>query len=436
MSSKQYLDMSVYEATQKRLKYIFDSSDNVMIAMSGGKDSGVMFNLAYDYAKKAGQINKLAVYFLDYEAQYTHTINYVKEIFDSHSDIQRYWLALPNDVPTSTSMFQSVWTPWDKSKEKLWVRDMPSEDYVINEANVPFDYEPHTRDYDLQDIFCRWFADTHKGITSTLIGIRASESLNRFRAIKSRNKINQFGHKEYMVKDSQNQNLIKSYPIYDWNTSDVWVCNAKKAYKYNKIYDLFYKAGLSIDQMRVASPFLSEGLGALHLYRVIEPNLWGKMISRVNGVNFAGTYGGTKAMAYKNTTKPKNMTWKQYVEFLLKTLPEDARENYEHIFKTSIEFWRKRGGVLDNKTIEELKDLNINFEIAGKTNYKTDKLAVKFETYPDEADVSKFAEMPSYKRMAITILKNDHTAKYMGFTQTKAQREKRKAAIEKYSKIF
>ncbi len=39
MSSKTYLDINVYEATQKRLKYVFNEFDNVLVAFSGGNMS-------------------------------------------------------------------------------------------------------------------------------------------------------------------------------------------------------------------------------------------------------------------------------------------------------------------------------------------------------------------------------------------------------------
>lgn len=425
--------MNVYDATQERLKECFDEFDNILIAFSGGKDSGVLLNMAYDYAKRTDQLDKMGMYFLDYEAQYNYTMEYVKRMFDRFNDIKRFWLCLPNDVPTATSMSEGYWTPWDETKKDIWVRDMPAMDYVINEHNVPWNYESHTSDYTVQEDFTKWFSKTY-GKTGCLIGIRAQESLDRYRAIKSNNKVN--GYKDYNYMVSKDENTINCYPIYDWETRDIWIANAKNGFDYNKLYDLYYKAGMPIEQMRVASPFLSQGLGTLRYYQVIEPDTWAKMLGRVNGVNFAGIYGSTTAMGWKNITLPPGHTWKSYLKFLLDTLPKEARENYERIFKTSIEFWRNRGGVLSDETIQELRDAGIPLEVKGKTNYKTDKKAVTFEEYPDDAPVKDFKSVPSFKRMCITIMKNDHTAKYMGFSRTKEQQERRKQAMEKYKNIL
>ena len=99
---------------------------------------------------------------------------------------------------------------------------------------------------------------------------------------------------------------------------------------------------------------------------MIEPDTWAKMIGRVNGVNFAGIYGGTTAMGWKSIKLPEGMTWKSYLQFLLSTLPKSTREEYEQIFKTSIEFWAKKGGVLDDKTIAELKEAGIPLKLVRR----------------------------------------------------------------------
>lgn len=431
---KNYLKRNVYEATQDRLATLFNEFDHILVAFSGGKDSGLLLNLAYRYAQQHKQLDKLGYYFLDYEAQYQKTIKYVKAMFTDLSLKNRYWLALPNSVPSATSMQTGHWIPWEKSKRDLWVRPMPAADYVINEDNVPWNYQPGTNDYDVQEDFTKWFAHNHIGKTAVLIGIRADESLDRYAAIKSKRKINGYKNYNYIIK--QDEQTFNAYPLYDWEVKDVWIANAKCGFKYNLLYDLYYQAGLSINQMRVASPFVSQGLSDLKYYQVIEPNTWAKMIGRVNGVNFAGTYGGTKAMGWKNIKLPSGMTWQRYLKFLLSTLPTQTRQDYERIFKTSIEFWRDKGGVLSDKTINELKDAGIPLEVGTKSNYRTNKKPVRFKQYPDDADVKDFKLVPSYKRMAITIMKNDHTAKYMGFSRTKAQNERRRKAIEKYKNIL
>lgn len=433
MPSKEYLDINVYEAAQQRMKYIFDNFDNVMVALSGGKDSSVAFNLAYEYAKEHDQLDKLGYYFLDYEAQYKMTIDYVQWVFDTYKDLRRYWICLPNSVPSATSMQTGLWVPWEKAKKNIWVRQMPQADYVINENNVPWDYKPGTEDYTAQEDFTKWFSSTH-GKTAIIIAIRADESMNRYRTIKSQHKKNAYGNKKWLV--SKNDLTVNAYPLYDWTVNDIWTANGKRGWKYNHLYDLYYQAGMPVNQMRVASPFLSEGLGTLKYYQAIEPDTWAKMIGRVNGVSFAGIYGGTTLMGWKSIKLPKGYTWKQYLKFLLSTLPEQTRKDYQKIFKTSIEFWDKRGGVLDDETIQELKGAGIPLEVKGRTNYRTSKKAVAFHEYPDDAPVKKFRTVPSYKRMCITIMKNDHTAKYMGFARTKEQQEKRRKAMKKYANLL
>ena len=69
------------------------------------------------------------------------------------------------------------------------------------------------------------------------------------------------------------------------------------------------------------------------------------------------------------------------------------------------------------------------------TNYKTDKLPVRME-YIDEIDISEFKEIPTFKRMCICIMKNDHLCKYMGFSQTKDEMARRKNIMEKYKDIL
>lgn len=418
--AKRYLDKNVYEATKERIEYIFNEFDNILVAFSGGKDSTVCLNLCYDYAKKNNQLNKLAMYHIDYEAQYQMTTDFVDETYKKFNDIKRFWLCLPLKSQCCCNMNSGHWIPWEQEKKYLWVRKMPNYDYIINESNCDFLFDDF--DYSVQDNFCDWFENKY-GKTAVVIGIRTDESLNRYRAITS--------DKAFKYKNKKWINKHKSYIIYDWNVNDIWIYNYKFNKEYNKLYDLYYQAGLNVEQMRVASPFNDCASSTLSLYKVIDPNNWGKMISRVNGVNFTGLYGGTTAMGWKSIKLPTNHTWKSYLQFLLNTLDKKTREHYKRKFKTSIEFWKEKGGALSEDTI---KELNVEHEISTSNNYSS-KRTVKFEEYPDDLDVKNFREVPSYKRMCVCILKNDYYCKYMGFSQTKDEIERRKKAIKKYENL-
>ena len=65
---KIYRDETVYDAAQNRINMIFDEFEKVLVSFSGGKDSGVVLNMAIDIARKRGR--KLGVAFLDLEAFY------------------------------------------------------------------------------------------------------------------------------------------------------------------------------------------------------------------------------------------------------------------------------------------------------------------------------------------------------------------------------
>lgn len=423
--------MSVYLATQDRLKLLFEEFDNVYVSFSGGKDSGVLLNLCIDYIRQNNLNRKLGVFHLDYEAQYTYTTEYVNQTLSENSDIlEVYRCCIPFKVTTCTSMYENHWRPWEETKKDIWVSDLPENCYT--EKDFDF-YKSNMWDYEFQEKFSKWIHEkTGAKKTACLVGIRTQESLNRWRAIHSDRNYKNYKGLNYTKK--MYDNVFNAYPIYDWVTEDIWTANGKFEWTYNKLYDIYYQAGLTIDQMRVASPFLSTAQDSLKLYRIIEPRTWGKLIGRVNGVNFTGIYGGTTAMGWREIKLPTGHNWKSYMEFLLSTLPEHSADNYKKKLQTSIDFWNTKGGVLSVGLIDKLKSMNIDIDVKETTNYRTIKKPVTMN-YLDDIDITEFTEIPTYKRMCICIMKNDHLCKYMGFSLTKNETQLRKQAETKYKNI-
>ncbi len=434
---REFLQQDVYEALQERLRFLFREFDNIYISFSGGKDSGLLLNLALDFRNQYYPGHSIGVFHQDFEAQYTVTTEYVERTFDRIQDeVEPYWVCLPMATRTALSSYEMYWYPWDDTKKDAWVRPMPQRDYVINlEHNPMTTYRYRMHQEDLAKQFGRWYRMAHgNGKTVCLLGMRADESLQRYSGFLNK----RYGYKGECWITKQFKDVWCASPLYDWSLQDVWHAYWKFGYDYNRLYDLYYMAGLKVSQMRVASPFNDYSKDALNLYRVIDPEIWTRLVGRVRGANFAAIYGHTKAMGYRSIKLPEGHSWKSYTIFLLDTLPARLRNNYIKKFNTSIQFWHETGGGLEEETIRELEEHGYRIRRNGVSNYTLSKKSriIFVGPIPDDTDdIKSTRDVPSWKRMCYCILKNDHICRSMGFGMTRQQQKRLDLIKQKYKSI-
>lgn len=426
-------DKNVYQASIERLDFIFANFERIYISFSGGKDSGVLLNLTLQYMRDRGITRKIGVQILDNEANYDHSLEFMHSILKKNLDLlDVYWCCLPITLPCTVSAYAIEWQCWGNRDKERWIRPMPSEPYIVNFENHPFDFFEEDMSYDhFWDGFSEWYS---QGKTcANLIGIRTAESLNRFRAIMNDRKETMKG---MMWTKKNTEHTYNCYPIFDWRTEDIWTANARFEWEYNKLYDIFYKAGVPVHKMRVASPFMSESKSSLNLYRVIDGHTWARLCARVQGANFIAHYG--KQLGYKSLKLPPGHTWKSFTKFLLATLPKEVSENFKRRFIQSFLLWGRLGRGLPTEIIDEMRSKGYKFKLNGFTAHGSKTLQrVRIQRFPDHVDdISCHNSMvASWKRFAVTILKNDHTCKYMGLAPTKEQAQRQRYIMEKYKKL-
>lgn len=386
--SKQYIEKDVYTATKERLNYILDQFENVYTSFSGGKDSSVLLQLLLKIATKKKKL-PVSVLYIDFEAQYKATIKHVEELLVNNKKVKPYWICLPFNLRNAVSVFQSQWQCWNPEKKDKWVRKLPEYDCVISDLNYfPFfHYGMEFEDFIIK--FGKWITQGEK--TACLVAIRSDESLNRFRTIKNLKK-ERYENLGYSTKIADN--LYNFYPIYDWRTEDVWTAVGNLKLKYNKIYDLMYMQGKSIHESRLCQPYGDDQRKGLELFRVCEPDTWSKVVDRVSGANYGNLYANTFLMGYRKIVKPKGHTWESYTKFLLKTLPKFEAEWYQIKFEKYFDWWADRG-------------------------YPKHEI-------PDEANRKLEArrKIPTWRRLAEVILKNDKLCKRLSFSGSPRQFEK------------
>lgn len=394
MAIKIYQTHNVLEASRERIRITFNSFERIYISFSGGKDSSTMFHLVMDEAIKRNR--KVGVLIIDLEAQYNDTIEHLHRMVELYKDhIDLHWFCGELLLRNAVTNFEPRWVCWDEEKKDIWVRSKPKQASDLSQYNF---YVPKMEFEELMVLFGEWYSEAGKYRTAGMIGIRADESLHRYRAIVARKDGLMLNNYKWTTRIAKN--LFNVYPIYDWKTEDIWVYYGKNPDRpHNRVYDQMTKAGVKLSDQRLCQPYGDDQRKGLWLYQILEPDTWAKLVIRVSGVNSGALYIKERGnmTGYNSITKPDGHTWESFCNMLLATLPKKTQDHYRPRFKKFIAGWKDRG----------------------------------YEKIPDEAphDLEVKCWAPSWKRMCRVILKNDHWCKGLGQTQPKSE------AYEKFKQI-
>ncbi|HIS92249.1 MAG TPA: DUF3440 domain-containing protein [Candidatus Alectryocaccomicrobium excrementavium] len=405
MVGKIYLEKDVLTAANERLTWILTHFEAVYLAVSGGKDSSVMVQLADRVASRLGR--KFDALYIDMEAQYAHTIAHIEDLKTLPSIDRFYHVALPMALRNAVSTLQPKWICWDEDERDLWVRDMP--DDAICAANCPWEWFHKGMEFEeFVKEFALWY-HREKGVPIACgIAIRADESLNRFSTIAFAGRKTELCGLHWTTRIDEG--VYNFYPIYDWRCEDMWGAVSQLNLKANEIYELMYKNGLSIYQQRLCQPYGDDQRNGLDQFRALEPETWNRVLNRVNGVNFGNIYCRTSALGNLRTSKPDFMSWEEYTVFLLESIGlynRDLMLHYYHKIKKFIRWYEKTDG-LDPRNI------------------------------PDEADsrLESRRKAISWRRVARALEKNDFYMKRLSFAQTKSDEAKLRAFVGRWKNFL
>ncbi|MBL1228117.1 DUF3440 domain-containing protein [Enterococcus sp. BWB1-3] len=338
--------MDVLTAAFERLDYIFEEFEHIYFSVSGGKDSGVMVQLANIVAKQKNRT--FDIFNLDIEAHYDATAKFIKQMECLSQVDQVYHFCLPFYEDNNTSVLQTQWIMWNEEERDKWVQPLPSNAITLEnldgELKKCYDNSHGNPDKFMQQ-FPKWYKKM-KGTDKIAcgVGIRTDESFNRFRAIALGK--NLYKDKKYTTEISKG--VFNFYPIYDFSVEDIWGATSQLDFEMNEVYELMYKNGVPLAEQRICQPYGFQQRRGLDQFAALEPDTWRRVVNRVSGANLGNLYAKTSLLGHNGTEKPKNMTWQEYTIFLLESLglyTPELRDHYYRKIKILMKYYKDNFGM-------------------------------------------------------------------------------------------
>jgi len=318
---KIYKKTNVYEEALKRIRYLYDEFDEVLVGYSGGKDSTVTLRIAIEVAREKGRLPVKAI-FIDQEAEWGAVIDHMREINDD-PDVDLRWYQIPFKIYNATSNFKQWITAWEDGVETM----RPREPYSIKENKY------NTESF--YDLFNKIIEVDFPQRTALLGGVRSEESPRRHVAMT------QDATYKYITwgkKLNEKKNQYTFYPIYDWSYTDIWKAIHDNKWTYTKVYDYQYMYGVPTRSMRVSNLHHETAIQTLFYLQEIERDTWTALTKRMSGIDTAGKL--SKDDYFVKELPFMFRSWEEYRDFLTEKLVKN--EKLKQKFTKKWEVYDKR----------------------------------------------------------------------------------------------
>ena len=329
---KCFIDTDVYVEAKKRIKHVIESFDTIVICFSGGKDSLAVIHLVKEVYDEMGITRKLNVIFRDEELIHREVLEFVNK-YRQLDWIDLKWFCLPLASKKFVMGVITDYVQWDNKRD--WIRPKP--EYAIS---LPRDDKRIFDQYNTDAFIAKYY----KGKIALVNGIRASESLIRFRA--SVNKLTENYINTVPSTKAKNVKLVK--PIFDWMENDIFKYFHEKNIQYCHIYDhqmwssqslrvstpIHAESAKQFDKLRLTCPVLYEQVIQVFPDMTIQERYYRELDKKALRTEHSKSLKSIKDWIVANITDPHefNLAKKRFNSVYPRYKRDPSPEKLEHIF--------------------------------------------------------------------------------------------------------